>query len=99
MEFLSLGYAVVFVYREQQQAKPDQAFFQNENVKAFPFFSIYEYLLLLEISSKAVATLGPRAMVFLAAAVADFYMDARDKPDTLATDTSGERYQITVGMP
>lgn len=41
---------------------------------AVPFTTIFDYLFLLRECCQALATAGPNALVFLAAAVSDFYM-------------------------
>lgn len=41
---------------------------------SIPFYTISDYMYLLMRISKELATMGPKAMVFLAAAVSDFYL-------------------------
>ncbi|XP_016188911.2 phosphopantothenate--cysteine ligase 1 [Arachis ipaensis] len=43
-----------------------------------PFSTIFEYLQMLQIISKPMKDIGPRAMFFLAAAVSDFYVPWKD---------------------
>lgn len=52
---------------------------RNEALKSgrilmIPFTTLTEYLWLLRASAVAMATLGNRAMLYLAAAVSDFYL-------------------------
>ncbi|XP_015948419.1 phosphopantothenate--cysteine ligase 2 isoform X1 [Arachis duranensis] len=43
-----------------------------------PFSTIFEYLQMLQIISKPMKDIGPRAMFYLAAAVSDFYVPWKD---------------------
>jgi phosphopantothenate---cysteine ligase (ATP) len=52
---------------------------RNEALKSgrflmIPFTTLTDYLWLLRASAASMATLGPRAMLYLAAAVSDFYL-------------------------
>ncbi|XLS74649.1 hypothetical protein HN51_031514 [Arachis hypogaea] len=43
-----------------------------------PFSTIFEYLQMLQIISKPMKDIGPRAMFYLAVAVSDFYVPWKD---------------------
>lgn len=47
---------------------------QHNRILYIPFSDVQTYLDILEVVSKHVAGLGPRAMLYLAAAVSDFYI-------------------------
>lgn len=56
-----------------------------------PFTTLTDYLWLLRASAASMAALGPRAMLYLAAAVSDFYLPLNQlvrNPNPIFADSS-----------
>lgn len=56
---------------------------------SMPFTSVQEYLQLLRLHAQAVARAGPRALLYLCAAVSDFYLPTEDRPTHKIQSASG----------
>lgn len=53
----------------------------NRTLLSVPYTSVFEYLQLLRLLCRELETCGPRAMVYLAAAVSDFYVPWDELPE------------------
>ena len=53
---------------------------QNNLLLKIEFTSLFEYLALLEFICKAISTIGKNALIYLAAAVSDFYLPKNEMP-------------------
>ena len=49
---------------------------ESEALLSLTFVTVTDYLFLLRAASRALAPMGPRAMLYLAAAVSDYYLPA-----------------------
>ncbi|XP_029654818.1 phosphopantothenate--cysteine ligase-like [Octopus sinensis] len=74
--FMANDMAVIFLHRKDS-LQPRK----HDNLLKVEFVTVWEYLRYLRICSKAVAVLGSRALLYLAAAVSDFYLPLERMPE------------------
>ncbi|KAJ2865992.1 Phosphopantothenate--cysteine ligase cab2 [Coemansia aciculifera] len=127
-QFLAMGYAVIFLYREQSlqpfnrnyshntrgilsyleringqiRVKPEweekmgrdldsyQKYTQEGKLLMVNFTTLSDYLFLLREVSLLVASLGPRVMFYLAAAVSDFFIPSHSMSEHKIQSASGD---------
>ena len=70
-----------------------------QNLLSIPFTTVFEYLFLLRELAAALASAGSSALMFLAAAVSDFYIpEAEMVSEKIQSSSDGVRLQLR-GVP